>query len=159
MNTHSSFSRAKVVEQIIMFIKMKLIFAALIVTFFAISCSITGHSEQFSGSISVSNGFRALWKDLEADSHGFKAMDTYVPSATLISKYALRKTNNKYTISGFIQLNPDFDDTAFKNIGGTLVSYSGTFKSFSVPLNQIRLFVHLKGIKRIEMNTKINITN
>jgi hypothetical protein len=138
-------------------------------TFFFFYCSSIKYNEQSNNSgnrtvqlpasVSTSNGFRIFWKDIESDSRGFQAMDEYKPSAALISKYALRKINNQYRVSGFIQLNDDFDFQALRNINGQVTDYSATFKSFSIPVNKIVIFVHLKGIRRIEMNIRINTIN
>ncbi len=138
-------------------------------TFFFFYCSSIKHYEQsinsgnrkvqLPASVSTSNGFRIFWKDIETDSRGFQKMDEYIPSTALISKYALRKTNNQYRVSGFIQFNDDFDFHALQKMNGQVTDYSATFKSFSIPVNNIVIFVHLKGIRRIEMNIRINTIN
>ncbi|MFV0468524.1 MAG: hypothetical protein ACK5MK_06310 [Dysgonomonas sp.] len=108
-------------------------------------------------SISFSNGFRMFWDDLKEDSNNFR-FENYVPSKEFISKYNLKKGDDgKYLVTGFLQVESNFDATLLSSIDCSFVRYTDQLNSFRIPVDKIPELVKTKGIIRVESSSKVPI--
>lgn len=83
-------------------------------------------------------------------------ISTFEPSEKLLQSYSIRKQNEVYFISGFIQINQHFNQNELESLQVALGSSTGNSRSVQIPFSALYQFLEISGIDYFEISEKSN---
>ncbi|HRS67980.1 MAG TPA: hypothetical protein P5564_05165 [Paludibacteraceae bacterium] len=105
--------------------------------------------------INFSTSFRAFWDEFYKDTKGAKTLEKYVPSEAFQTNPAISNVNDVFVLSGYLTVTPEFDQTAFEALGGTLTQLDASTMTFTMPLTKLPEMIQLQGIESVEAAIKV----
>ncbi len=108
--------------------------------------------------VSASPAFRLFWEEWnnELQQAGVPLAE-YSPSEDLAQRYALRKSDEGYSLTGFLHTHPDFNADLLVKLGGSCVAYTDGIYTFAIPVKELPQFITLPGIKYIESALPVHL--
>ena len=138
------------------------IFIIFLFSFFLFNCSSTKKVEKSSVEnhkeyrFSLSLQTKLFLSDLEKERKG-KNLKDFEPTSALIEKYQIKKIQDAYSISGFIKINDDFNESDLKSLNIKINSTLNKTMTIIIPISTIHDFLELNGINYFEIATKVNL--